>query len=131
MTVDRNTEYLISLFHELRKQPRETEWIEFKHNNGDPELIGEYLSALANSAALCGKVNAYMLWGVEDEEHTIVGTEFSPSRSKVGNEELENWLLRLLNPKINFRFYELTVDGLAVVLLEIGAAFRHPVQFKN
>lgn len=119
------------MFHELRKQPRETEWIEFKHNNGDPELIGEYLSALANSAALCGKVNAYMLWGVEDEEHTIVGTEFSPSRSKVGNEELENWLLRLLNPKINFRFYELTVDGLAVVLLEIGAAFRHPVQFKN
>lgn len=131
MTVDRNTEYLISLFHELRKQPSETEWIEFKHNNGDPELIGEYLSALANSAALCGKVNAYMLWGVEDEEHAIVGTEFCPSRSKVGNEELENWLLRLLNPKINFRFYELTVDGLAVVLLEIGAAFRHPVQFKN
>jgi ATP-dependent DNA helicase RecG len=131
MTVDRNTEYLISLFHELRKQPSETEWIEFKHNNGDPELIGEYLSALANSAALCGKVNAYMLWGVEDEEHTIVGTEFCPSHSKVGNEELENWLLRLLNPKINFRFYELTIDGLSVVLLEIGAAFRHPVQFKN
>lgn len=131
MTVNRSPEYLIGLFHELRKQPRETEWIEFKHNNDDPEQIGEYLSALANSAALLGKVNAYMLWGVEDGGHAIVGTAFSPSFTKVGNEELENWLLRLLNPKINFRFYELTIDGLPVVLLEIGAAFRHPVQFKN
>lgn len=131
MTVDRSTEYLIGLFHELRKQPSETEWIEFKHNNDDPEQIGEYLSALANSAALLGKVNAYMLWGVEDDGHAIVGTAFCPSCTKVGNEELENWLLRLLSPKINFRFYELTIDELPVVLLEIGAAFRHPVQFKN
>jgi len=131
MTVDRNTEYLIGLFHELRKQPSETEWIEFKRNNDDPEQIGEYLSALANSAALLGKVNAYMLWGVADDGHDVVGTEFSLSSTKVGNEELENWLLRLLNPKINFRFYELTIDDCPVVLLEIGAAFRHPVQFKN
>lgn len=37
----------------------------------------------------------------------------------------------MLSPKINFRFYELTVDEQPIVLLEIGAAFRHPVQFKN
>ncbi|WP_419621665.1 helix-turn-helix domain-containing protein, partial [Thiolapillus sp.] len=131
MTVDRNAEYLIGLFHELCKQPRETEWIEFKRNKEKPEQIGEYLSALANSAALLGKVNAYLLWGVEDDGHAIVGTEFCPSRTKVGNEELENWLLRLLKPKINFRFYELIIGDQPVVLLEIGAAFRHPVQFRN
>ena len=51
--------------------------------------------------------------------------------NNLGNEELENWLLRLLNPKINFYFNELTVDSHSVVLLEISAAFRHPVQFKN
>lgn len=56
---------------------------------------------------------------------------FQPSIFKVGNEELENWLLRLLEPKINFHFYELTIDDKAVVLLEISAAFRHPVQFKG
>ncbi len=49
----------------------------------------------------------------------------------MGNEALENWLLHHLAPKINCRFSELQVDGQAVVLLEIGAAFRHPVRFKS
>ena len=31
MTVDRATGYLISLIHELRKLPSESEWVEFKH----------------------------------------------------------------------------------------------------
>lgn len=131
MTIDRSTEYLLSLLHELRKLPRETEWVEFKHNNKKPEDIGEYLSALANTATLMGKIHAYLVWGVDNDSHDIIGTTFDPSATKVGNEELENWLLRLLTPKINFRFYPLQVDGFSVVLLEISAAFRHPVQFKN
>ena len=45
--------------------------------------------------------------------------------------ELETWLLRLLTPKIHFRFHALTVDGMPVVLLEIGRAFRHPVRFQG
>ena len=56
MTAERSNRYLLSLFHELRKIPHETEWVEFKHNNDNPDEIGEYLSALANSAALLGKV---------------------------------------------------------------------------
>ena len=131
MTIDRSTEYLLSLLNELRKLPRETEWVEFKHNNDDPEEIGEYLSALANAAALTGKVHAYLVWGVDNYTHEAVGTTFGPSKTKVGNEELENWLLRLLSPKINFRFHPFSVDEKPIVLLEIGAAFRHPVQFKG
>ncbi len=131
MTVDRDIDYLISLVHELRKLPTETEWVEFKHNNSNSEEIGEYISALANSAAFNGKANAYLLWGIDDDTHDIVETSFSPFTSKVGNEELENWLLRLLEPKIHFRFYEFEVDFKKVVLLEIGRAFRHPVRFKN
>jgi predicted HTH transcriptional regulator len=61
----------------------------------------------------------------------VIGTAFDPAKTRVGNDELESWLLRLLNPKINFRFYPIQADGKPVVLLEIGAAFRHPVQFKN
>ena len=131
MTVDRTTEYLLSLLQELRKLPKETEWVEFKHNNTNPEEIGEYLSALANAATLTGKVHAYLVWGVDNTTHDIISTIFDPTKAKVGNEELESWLLRLLNPKINFRFYPFLVDTKQVVLLEIGAAFRHPVQFKN
>ncbi len=131
MTVDRSKDYLLGILQELRKLPTETEWLEFKHNNDNPEDIGEYLSALANSAALAGKVNAYLVWGVDNRTHDIIGTSFRPSLCKIGNEELENWLLRLLAPKINFRFQEIVAGECTVVLLEIGAAFRHPVQFRN
>jgi len=105
--------------------------VEFKHNNDNPDEIGEYLSALANAAALTGKVHAYLIWGVDDASKQVIGTTFDPTRKRVGNEELESWLLRLLNPKINFRFHLLQADEKPIVLLEIGAAFRHPVQFKN
>lgn len=131
MTYDRSTDYLAGLVRELRKLPMETEWLEFKKDNSKPEAIGEYISALANSAALCGKANAYLVWGITDEDHQITGTSFSPSRGKIGEEELENWLLRLLTPKIHFRFYEFQIDGQAIVLLEIERAFRHPVQFQG
>ncbi len=57
MTFGRSTEYWISIVHELRKLPHETEWVEFKRNNDNPEEIGEYLSALANSAALFNKAS--------------------------------------------------------------------------
>jgi predicted HTH transcriptional regulator len=128
---NRNIEYLTSLVHELRKLPKETEWLEFKLNNAEPEKIGEYISALSNSAAFCGKIHGYLIWGVENKTHEIHGTSFDPQHSKKGNEELENWLLRSLSPKINFQFFRFDVDGKAVVLLEIGQAYKHPVQFKD
>jgi predicted HTH transcriptional regulator len=52
----------------------ETEWVEFKHNNDKPDEIGEYISALANSAALHGKENGYLVWGIEDGTHRVLGT---------------------------------------------------------
>lgn len=42
---------LISLCLELINIGKEAEWIEFKNNNQDPQMIGEYISALSNSAA--------------------------------------------------------------------------------
>ena len=131
MNNDRPAEYLVSLVRELCKLPQETEWVEFKVNDADPKEIGEQMSALANSAALVGKAFAYLVWGVANIDRAIVGTSFAPRRAKMGNEELENWLLRLLSPKINFRFFEVVVDGQPVALLEIGRAIRHPVQFQG
>jgi ATP-dependent DNA helicase RecG len=131
MSPTQSIEYLKGLVREFRNLPRETEWVEFKVDNTNPQEIGEYLSALANAAALSGKAFAYLLWGVDDASHDIVGTRFAPAAAKVGNEELESWLLRLLNPKIHFRFFEVDSDGQRVVLLEIGRAFRQPVQFQG
>ncbi len=131
MTLQRPRDFLLSLLHELRQLPQETEWLEFKRNNNKPAEIGEYISALSNSAALEGKVTAWLIWGIDDDTRDIVGTSFDPAQTKVGQEELENWLLRLLQPKIEFRFHELDVDLQTVVILEAVAASRHPVQFQG
>lgn len=127
----RSKKYLRSLLKELILLPKETSWVEFKHNNADPQAIGEYIAALSNTATLEGKANAYMVWGVKDETHEVVGTNFRPYETKKGNEELENWILRLLSPKINFIFYELEVSNGIVVILEVGRAINHPVSFSG
>jgi hypothetical protein len=35
MSITRSNDYIKSLIRELLKQPNETEWLEFKHNNDD------------------------------------------------------------------------------------------------
>jgi hypothetical protein len=91
---------------ELLALPQETEWAEFKHNNSDPQLIGEYLSAISNSAALESQPFGYIVWGIEDGTHNVIGTSFKPRQQKgQGNEDLEPWLNKLLAPRINFRIF--------------------------
>ena len=131
MTADRSPRYLEGLVRELCKLPRETEWVEFKVDNDHPHEIGEYISALANAAALAGKAHGYLLWGVRDDDHVRIGTSFNPAITRKGNEELESWLLRLLEPRIDFRFDVVQVDGERVVLLETAAAARQPVRFSG
>lgn len=131
MTGDRPAAYLASLVNELCALPRETEWVEFKMNDAEPQAIGEYISALANGAALVGKAFAYLVWGVRDADRAVVGTAFDPRARRVGNEELENWLLRLLAPKLDFRFFSVDIDGGRVVLMEVCRAARHPVAFSG
>ena len=55
MNIRHSDEYLVGLVREFCKYPRETEWVEFKRNNADPQQIDKNISALANSAALEGK----------------------------------------------------------------------------
>ncbi|MFW5405264.1 ATP-binding protein [Pectobacterium brasiliense] len=130
MPVELSQENLQSLLNELRRLPKETEWAEFKHN-ADVEKIGEYISALANSAALLGKQSAYLVYGLDDDSHDVIGTHFRPSTQKHKQQEIESWLLQKITPKIHFRFYEFTTDReeLPVVILEIQAASHTPVLF--
>ena len=122
---------LDGLVNELRKLQNETQWVEFKVNNSKPEEIGEYISALANSAARVGKQFGYMVWGVSDGDHELVGTSFDPAITKVGGEELESWLTNLLSPKVAFRFLTDDIDEKRIVVLEIPRAVVSPVQFRR
>jgi len=126
---NRPSQYLADLVRELCLLPNETEWVEFKRNNDDPEEIGEYISALANSAALQERPYAYLVWGIDDKTHDVVGTTVNPREARKGAEELESWLLRKLVPKLEFYFHEASVDGKRVVVLEIERTARQPVQF--
>lgn len=49
------------LVKELCKLPKEVGWVEFKHNNCQPMMVGEDISALANSATLNDRDYAYMI----------------------------------------------------------------------
>jgi len=130
MTVDRDLAYLQSLLKELCSLPQETEWVEFKQDNDDAPMIGEYISALANSAALLGKQYGYVVWGVENETHAVKGTCFKPSAARHKQQELESWLLQKTVPKIHFRFFEfVAANEQPAVILEIQAAAHTPVQF--
>ena len=88
MNGQRSSEYLEGLLHELRALPGETEWLEFKESYAEPQDIGEYISALANSAALAGKAAAYLVWGIRDSDHAVVGTTFEPQAAR---KETRNW----------------------------------------
>lgn len=103
-----NEEHLI---RNLIFLPKETQWFEFKHDNVDENEIGEYISALGNSATCEDKERAYLIWGIHDTTHDIIGTSFDPFVYKVGNEELENWLRRLLSSNAMFDFTTVSIDG--------------------
>lgn len=126
-----------SLVDQLRVLSDECEWIEFKHNDSNPEEIGTYISALANSSALIGRNKAYMIWGIKDGTHEIIGTNFKPSTAKAGNkgnnsnQELESWLINHLEPQVEINFIEVVIEGKDVVILEIQPAYAYPVRFKN
>ncbi len=120
------------LIDSLRRKETEEEWFEFKLNYTEPQKIGEYLSALSNAAALAHQEFGYLIFGIDDTMHEIAGTDFQPRKAKgKGNEDLEPWLNRLLNPRIECIIHEEEVDGKNIVIFRVGAAQERPVKFSG
>ena len=126
-----NPVQLDRLLTNLCRLQGEREWVEFKENNESPDMIGQTVSALSNGARLRNEPFAYFVWGVHDGSHEIVGTTFRSAEARKGNEALEHWLVRMLTPRLDLRFYSFEIGGKAVVLLEIPAALHTPVQFSG
>lgn len=124
-------ENLDKLVLELCKLPQETGWVEFKHNNCDPKMVGEDISALANSAVIADRSYAYMIWGVDDDTHEIIGTKVNLKKEKKGNQELENWLRYLLSKNADFEMHSVDIDGKHVEMLVISKAVGNPVTFEK
>lgn len=108
----------------------ECEWIEYKHNQDRPETIGEYVSALANGAALNTQQFGYLIWGIEDGSKNIVGTTVNPSKV-VENKDFRLYLQLYTNPRLHLEFGEVVLDGHRVVFMKVPAAKLYPVDFKG
>lgn len=121
----------VALIDELRALPSETVWLEFKQGNTDPEVIGKRCSALSNAARVDGRDMAYMVWGIEDETHRVLGTDFDPDTQKAHGQVLGLWLSNALQPSIAFHFRVVNHSQGRVVVLEIPAATGAPVAFNN
>lgn len=119
------------LVRELCKLPKEIGWVEFKHNNAEPTMIGEDISALANTATLEDRDYAYMIWGIDDTTHEVVGTKVRLPLEKKGQQELEIWLRYLLSKNADFEFLDTELEGKHIEILRVHKALNEPVAFEK
>ena len=120
-----------SIIQEARSHHVEFPWIEFKMNKANPQDIGEYVSAMSNTAALYNQNHGFMVWGIDDTTHAIAGTTFDPQKTKQGNQTLDLWISTQLDPHVQFFFHNTVIDNEKVVLLEVAAAYSTPVKFRG
>jgi ATP-dependent DNA helicase RecG len=123
-----NNELYLSIIHSLTAQG-EGEFFEFKMNKSDPTMIGEDISALSNMARIRGMDKAYLIWGVDDQTHALLGTDFDPWKSKKGNEDLIPWLRLEVSSTIEFSFHWAEGDDQRFIVLQIDAAKELPTRF--
>lgn len=114
---------LIQLLDELRALPVETEWLEFKEAKNDYDFakLGKYFSAIANEANLKGRDYGWLIFGVEDKQRIIVGSQYRRDRAKL--ESLKKEVANHTTGQLTFlEIFELNVAGQRVVMLQIPAA---------
>ncbi|MEI6056793.1 MAG: ATP-binding protein, partial [Lentisphaerota bacterium] len=114
---------LKNMLDDFRKLPTETEWLEFKKakNNYDFDDLGKYFSALSNEANLKRQDYGWLIFGIEDNRHDIVGTNFRINRGDL--DSLKKEIADHTNNRLTFReIYELIYPEGRVILFQIPAA---------
>ena len=137
MNVDKySPEFLERLVRSLVAYPSEQTWFEFKLNCADPMRIGKYLSGLSNAALLANQPFGYLVIGVDDATHEIVGTDFRPQEQKTlgknKGEPLLHWLQRGLSESlVAFDVFDVLIDERHVCVFEVEAAKLRPTKFEG
>jgi ATP-dependent DNA helicase RecG len=93
---------LSELLDRLRGLNAENEIVEFKEakKGYDFAKIGKYFSALSNEANLGRKQAAWLVFGIKDKTHNIVGSQFRPQRTDLDN--LKKELADKVTPRTSF-----------------------------
>lgn len=115
----------------LRNLNAENEVVEFKEakNTYDFKKLGKYFSALSNEANLKGKPFAWLVFGIENKRHQIVGSSFRSHRKDL--DSLKSEIANKMTNRITFiEIYELKEREGRVVMFQIPAAPRGlPIAF--
>jgi ATP-dependent DNA helicase RecG len=115
----------------LRNLTAENEIMEFKEAKigYDFTKLGKYFSALSNEANLKGKPCAWLVFGVENKKHSIVGSQFRPQRKDL--DSLKSEIANKTTNRITFiEIYELNEPEGRVVMFQIPAAPKgFPIAF--
>jgi ATP-dependent DNA helicase RecG len=89
-----NPDRFIALIDELAALGHELPHIEFKVDNWEPDRIGTLISAISNSARVADEPCGFIIWGISDDAHEIVGTRFQPAKEKAHGQPYELWLAK-------------------------------------
>jgi len=118
-----NSEELQKTLNELCSLPAENEVVEFKEAKVGHHFdkIGKYFSALSNEANLKNKPHAWLVFGIENKIHKIVGSRYRSNRKEL--DSLKSEIANKTTNRITFiEIHELlTADG-RVVMFQIPAA---------
>ncbi len=58
-----DNEHCQEIVKDLLEQSKESEWLEFKHDNSDPKTIGQLISAISNGSNIQNKSSGWVVWG--------------------------------------------------------------------
>lgn len=126
-------EKLVNILNTLLTLPAETEVVEFKkaENTFSDANLGEYFSALANEANLKGVAEGWLVFGVDDSSHKVLGTNYKPSRPSL--DEMKKKVADQTTNRITFdEIYEVWYEGKRVVMFQIPAApLGIPIAYKG
>lgn len=120
----------LDIIENLLRLQDEYEWLDFKENWFNKDEIGEYISAIANGACLCGKEYGYIIWGVKDNSRDIVGTSINFDRD-INHEPYKHYLARNLKPSIAFEVIEKEYQGKRIVMLQIPSSKSVQTKYKE
>lgn len=121
------------LLQRLLAIPAETEIVEFKQakNTFSDNELGEYFSALSNEANLKGQSYGWLVFGVDNQTHGLVNTQYKISRPAL--DEMKKKIGDLTTNRITFEeIYAFEYNGKRVVMFQIPAAPAGiPVAYKG
>jgi ATP-dependent DNA helicase RecG len=128
-----NDKELITILDNLRNLTSETEVVEFKEAKADYHFdkIGKYFSALSNEANLKGKPYAWLVFGIEDKHHKIVGSNYRSNKRDLDG--LKGEIANKTTNRITFiEIHKLATPDGRLVMFQIPAAPKGlPVAFEG